>query len=419
MAESQSRTTYRDVFAVGEFRALFAAHLLSVVGDQFARVALAVLVYQRTGSPALTALTYALTFLPDLVARPLLAGLADRFPRRRVMVLTDLGRAGLVAAMAVPGLPLPWLFVLLVAVQVLAAPFDAARSATLPVVFGSTRERRDDRYVVASTVSDMVYQAAQVLGFAGAGLLLVGVNPSGALLVDAVTFLVSAAVIRAWVVDRPSAAADGDGGLRAWGRRIAAGARTTWSDRDQRFLLALLCVPMFPVVVEGLAVPYADQLRVPAAALGLLFAAEPCGALVGMLLVTRLEPARRLRLITPLAVVSCAVLVVCAARPGLWGSVAVFAASGLASAYFSPAAARFVESTPDEQRGLASGLANAVVRATQGLGVVAGGVLALVVAPSTVIAVAGVVGAVFAWVVGRSWVRAAAGGGAETPAGDA
>jgi MFS family permease len=79
---------YRDVFASEEFRALFAAHILSVVGDQFARVALAVLVFNRTASASLTALVYALTFLPSIVGGPLLSGLADRFPRRRVMVLT-------------------------------------------------------------------------------------------------------------------------------------------------------------------------------------------------------------------------------------------------------------------------------------------------------------------------------------------
>ena len=98
---------YRDVFAVAEFRALFAAHLLSVIGDQFARVALTVLVFARTGSAALTALTYALTFLPAIVAGPLLSGLADRYPRRTVMVVADVARAALVAVMAVPGVPLP------------------------------------------------------------------------------------------------------------------------------------------------------------------------------------------------------------------------------------------------------------------------------------------------------------------------
>jgi MFS family permease len=51
------------------------------------------LVFDRTGSAGLSALTYALTLLPDVVSGPLLGGLADRLPRRRIMVGSDAARA--------------------------------------------------------------------------------------------------------------------------------------------------------------------------------------------------------------------------------------------------------------------------------------------------------------------------------------
>ena len=73
-----------------EFRALWLAEALSVFGDQVARVALALLVYARTDSAALTALTYALTFVPTILGGCLLSGLADCYPRRTVIVVTDL-----------------------------------------------------------------------------------------------------------------------------------------------------------------------------------------------------------------------------------------------------------------------------------------------------------------------------------------
>ncbi|MEU4744613.1 MFS transporter, partial [Actinosynnema sp. NPDC023658] len=126
------RSLYREVFASTEFRALFVAHTISTVGDQFARVALTVLVFRGTGSPAWAAITYALTFLPDLVGGPLLAGLADRYPRRAVMVSSDLLRAALVAVMAVPALPWPVVCGLLVLVQLAGAPAVPARTALLP-----------------------------------------------------------------------------------------------------------------------------------------------------------------------------------------------------------------------------------------------------------------------------------------------
>lgn len=96
---------FRDVLKVREFRALWLAELISVCGDQLARVALAVLVYQRTSSATLTALTYALTFAPALLGGALLAGLADRFPRRAVLIAADLARAALAGVLALPGMP--------------------------------------------------------------------------------------------------------------------------------------------------------------------------------------------------------------------------------------------------------------------------------------------------------------------------
>ena len=69
-----------------EFRTLWAALAQSVLGDQLARVALSLLVFERTESAGWTAATYALTSLPALLSGVLLTGLADRFPRRTVMI---------------------------------------------------------------------------------------------------------------------------------------------------------------------------------------------------------------------------------------------------------------------------------------------------------------------------------------------
>src|SRR5882757_7620488 len=126
VGEVVERARWRDVFGHAEFRALFLAGVLSVAGDQLARVALSVLVFERTESAGLTALTYALTYVPDLVFGPLLAGFADRYPRRRVMIIADLARAVLVAAMALDALPLWAVIVLLIALQAFGSPFNAA-----------------------------------------------------------------------------------------------------------------------------------------------------------------------------------------------------------------------------------------------------------------------------------------------------
>src|SRR5919198_6164712 len=101
----EKQATYREVFAIGEFRTLWLAQVLSYIGDQLAQVALALLVYHRTGSPLLTAVTYALTYLPPIVGGPVLSGLADLFPRRTVMVVCDIARATIVGLMAIVVMP--------------------------------------------------------------------------------------------------------------------------------------------------------------------------------------------------------------------------------------------------------------------------------------------------------------------------
>lgn len=68
------------MLGVREVRWLSAARALSCLGGQFAQVAIALLVYDRTGSPLLAAIVYALTYLPPIVGGPLMSGLADLFP---------------------------------------------------------------------------------------------------------------------------------------------------------------------------------------------------------------------------------------------------------------------------------------------------------------------------------------------------
>ena len=103
---ARATVTFREVFADREFRAIWLAELASIAGDQFARVALTVIVFQRTGSPLLTALTYAASYLPWLIGGLFLSSLADSYPRRDVMIAADLIRMLLVLAMVLPGMPL-------------------------------------------------------------------------------------------------------------------------------------------------------------------------------------------------------------------------------------------------------------------------------------------------------------------------
>jgi len=382
--------TYSEVFAVAEFRWLWAAQLGSVIGDQLARVALAVLVFDRTGSAGLSAVTYALTFLPDVVSGPMLSWLADRFPRRAVMVWCDVARAGLVALMAIPGAPVWVLCALLVAVQLLAAPFQSARAALLPDILTG------DKYVLASSVSNVTAQAAQLAGFVAGGTLVAAFGTSQALVVDAATFALSGLLIRIGVRDRRMSPATDGAGQLGWWRSLSAGAALVWRDRRLRYLIALACVAGFYITVEGLAAPYAAAIGGGPLAVGLLLAANPAGQMVGMLLLARVAPARRLAMMGPMAVGSCLPLIACVLHPGLWFTVALWVVSGLCSSYQLAANASFVQSVPSAVRGQAFGLARTALIVSQGLGVLAAGTAADQWHPGSVVAVAGAVGVVVA-----------------------
>src|SRR5579859_6781974 len=192
------RATYRDVFAVAEFRVLWSAQLLSVGGDQLARVALTVLVYDQTRSALLAAVAYAGSIAPVFLGGILLSGVADRRPRRQVMIACDLARVPLTALMALPGMPLAARIVLLYAVTAIGAPFASARAAIYPDVLGEAS------YPLGTAVTMTGYQFAQVAGFAVGGTVVGLAGPRIALLADAGTFLASAVLVRAGVRSRPA-----------------------------------------------------------------------------------------------------------------------------------------------------------------------------------------------------------------------
>jgi hypothetical protein len=193
-----------------------------------------------------------------------------------------LGRAVLVGLMAVPGAPLWVLCVLLVAVQLLGSPFAAARAALLAVVLDG------DRYVVASAVANLTFQAAQLVGFGTGGALVAGLGSGWALLVDAATFAASAVLVRFGVAERAAPVPTAGGGVSpGWWRSLSGGARLVCKDRRLRALVGLACVSGCYITVEGLAVPYAAGSGGGAAAAGLLLAANPAGTVVGMLVLAR------------------------------------------------------------------------------------------------------------------------------------
>lgn len=394
-----TRVGFGAVLAVAEFRAMWLAELLSICGDQLARVALAVLVYQRTSSAALTGLTYALTYVPSLFGGILLAGAGDRWPRRDVMVAADVARAALVGVIAVPGVPL-WVLCVLVAVMTaLGGPFKAAQQALLPTVLDG------ERYLVGMALRNVTIQAAQLAGFAGGGLLIAALTPSAALALDAVTFVLSALFLVTGVRQR---AAIAQAVRPAWLATTGAGIRLIWRDPALRTLVALNWLAGFYVVPEALAAPYAAGIGAGATLVGLLMAADPAGSVLGGVVFGKWIPEHaQVRVLGWLGIAAGLPLVVFVFRPGLVASVLLLAASGLlATGYNITGTVSFMRRVPDEHRAQCAGVNSAGLITVQGVGAAAAGALADVLSPAHTIAVAGAAGAAVAVPIARAWRRA-------------
>jgi MFS family permease len=370
----------RHVLRDPEFRAVLLADALSTVGDQVARIAVALAVLERSGSPFAASATYACSYLTWLLGGPFLTALADRYPRRRVMVVCDLLRMVLVGALAVPGTPLWAVFAVLVLVGLLAPPFEAAHSSLLADVLSG------DRYVVGNALTNAVGQAGQLLGFVAGGGMVVLLGVSGALLADAATFGLSALLLLR-VREREHRVHGQETSTTRWQEAVAGFALLGRSPRLRLLLCWGLLSATAVIAPEGLAVAVAEQDGRGPFVAGLLTASVPAGFLLGSWLVLRLAPERREQLFPYLVVTSCVPLMLTAVVQDALVLCGLWAVAGAGNALQLVANSSYVQAVPAHLRGRAFGVAATLLMAVQGVVLLAAGALAEVTGPRVPVAV--------------------------------
>jgi len=381
---SAERVTYGDVLGHREFRAIFVAGGLSVVGDQLARIAVALLVFERSGSAFAAAATYACSYLTWLLGGPVLSVLSDRHSRRRLMIVVDVMRLALVGLLVLPGIPLWLVFVVLVSVGLLSPPFEAARSALLADML------EGERYLVGNTLTQTANQAGQVLGFVGGGALVALLGIEGALLTNAGTFAVSALLLLVGVRERGRPPAGQPASLA---KEAVEGARLVVGSPTLRGLLAWgLLSATIVIAPEGLAVAISDEAGGGALAAGLLTAAVPAGFLLGSFLLVRVPAERRERLFVPLTMVSIVPLLLTPLIDSLVVLAAAWVLAGTGNALQLIANASYVQAVPPHLRGRAYGVAGTALAAVQGVVLLLVGALAEVTDPRVPVALAAAIG---------------------------
>jgi predicted MFS family arabinose efflux permease len=375
VTERKRPVTFRDVFSVREYRAVYFALLVNWVGDYLARAAIAVLVYQQSKSVLLSAASFAINFLPWVVGGTVLSALAERYPYRTVLITCDLSRMLLIGLLLIPHLPIPVMLVILFVASLGAPPTQAARSAMLPLLM------KREQMPMAIATNATTTQSAQVVGYLAGAALATAINPQTALLVDVLTFATSAALIATGVRHRPAAR---ERGKRAHLlRESAEGFRMVFGRETLRSIAILIFVlTMFAIVPEGLAAAWAAQGNPDAATRGLdqglIMAAGPVGFVIGGLISGRFAgPEMRDRLIRPLAVLSTLILVPALTGPPPPIAAVLVAFSGVAQGGLSPTLnSKFVLILPHGFRARAYGVMQTGMQLSQFVGVMATGWLA-------------------------------------------
>jgi len=298
-ARARSRTPIRDVLAVREFRGIVLSQVASEAGDQIARVALALLVLSDTGSPLLAAATFAIAFIPSFIGGALLGPVADRFSRRSLMLGADLGRAALImvlALVAVDGTPLWLLFALLLVAELFTPLFDSARAATTPEVLGDV-----SLVATGAAVTRVLSLANQAIGLVLGGLIVQLAGARLALFLDAISFLISYALLVVFLQRRPPAK-ESTQSIGVLFGDLGRGWKVLMADPSRRALVLLAWGMALPLVApEAVGLAYVRQQGEVDTWGGFLMASVTTGAAVGAVLVGRRPPREQLDLVLPLA----------------------------------------------------------------------------------------------------------------------
>ncbi len=195
-----------------EFRIVLGGQAVSAFGDAISQTVLPLLVVALTGSGLAMGVVGVLQLLPDLLLGLPAGALADRWDRRRMIIIADLGRASLTALIPLSVmLGWPTMGVILLVtfpVNTLRVLFLAAWTAVMPSIVAPDQVGRSSGYAEA------IFSASYVIGPAIAGLLVAFLGPGPTLTIDAASFVFSAASLM--LIRRP---------LRA---DRAAASRTLW-----------------------------------------------------------------------------------------------------------------------------------------------------------------------------------------------
>ena len=373
---------------VQSFRLLALATVASALGTWLAFVALTIDVYDRTDSAVWVSALLIADFLPAIIIGVAASSLVDRLPRRRLMIASDLVRVAIFAAL--PFANDPGLIVALAAVAGFATGFfRPALYAGLPNLLPD--EDLPHANSLLQTIENVAWAVGPVLG----GLLVAATGPDAAYWFNAVTFLVSAALL-AGIPDRLLQQARAVG--RGYWRDIADGFALVKRSRALLTVLAAWNVVMLATAGANVAevVLAKDTFDAGDFGYGLLVGVTGVGLALGSMLAGFQLEHRALATVYATSIGLVAVgMVGAAAAPGVWIAAVYVGVAGAGNGAAVVCNALLVQrGAPDELRGRAFTLLMSSNYVVLGIGMVAAGPLTNELGPRTVWAIGGALAAV-------------------------
>ncbi len=350
--------SYREVFANQDFRALWLAQSLAHLGQSVVYVAVALYVYQLTGSARELSFALALELLPWVVVGPLAGMLADHLERKRVLVTAYLVQAVLVALLPFTS-TLGQVYALVFLSSLLTPVAEIVRAVALPTVTGQKL------FVRGSSLDIVAYNAANVVGPPLGGWLvgLAGARPTFFMAVGC--FLAATFLSLKVAIPDPGAARRGSLGLPMIWCDLREGMWFLVRHPLLRYLLLLGCVSSLGWSAPDVAalVYLTDTLDLGGQELGLLRGAISLSMALGVYALGRYARVLpRQRLLVGGIVLAGLAYVSVLGKPGLVPLVCLWFTSGIGwGANWLMDNALWAEATPDEVRGRVYSLAEAVV----------------------------------------------------------
>ena len=175
----------------GNFRKFWFANVISMLGEWFNTIALFTLILTHTGSEALLGILFTVRMLGFALFQPIVGLLADRWSRKRIMVVTNIAQALFALSFLMVDGPedMWWLLTMSAVMMLLHGSYLTAERAAIPNIVS------EEELATANALDSATWSAALAIGAALGGIVVTEYGVDVAFIIDSITFVIAALII--------------------------------------------------------------------------------------------------------------------------------------------------------------------------------------------------------------------------------